>query len=86
MPNFFDQAQAGDVYVFLTSGSPPIFVRLMALNALFLGMYAVRKASGAEPMSAWATLLVQLGALGCNLLVLYQAQVETDLLEVMRSL
>ena len=61
---------------FLTAGSPPMFVRLMALNALFLGLYAIRKAAGARPMSAWATLFVQLAVLAANLLVLFQAEAE----------
>lgn len=61
---------------FLTAGSPPMYVRLMALNALFLGLYGIRKAAGAQPMSAGAKLFVQLTVLAANLMVLYQAEVE----------
>jgi len=62
---------------FLTAGSPPMFVRLMALNALFLGLYAIRKAAGAQAMSAGATLFVQLSVVAANLLVLFQPEAET---------
>lgn len=61
---------------FLTAGSPPMFVRLMALNALFLGLYGIRKAAGAQPMTAGMTLFVQIAVLAANLMVLYQAEVE----------
>jgi hypothetical protein len=61
---------------FLTAGSPPMFVRLMALNALFLGLYAIRKAAGAQAMSAGATLFVQLAVMAANLLVLFQPEAE----------
>ena len=70
-------AKWDQTFGFLTAGSPPMYVRLMALNALFLGLYAIRKAAGAQPMSAGATLFVQLGVLAANLLVLFQPEAET---------
>jgi hypothetical protein len=70
-------AKWDQAFGFLTAGSPPMYLRLMALNALFLALYGIRKAAGAQPMSAWMTLFVQLAALAANLLVLFQAEVET---------
>ena len=70
-------AKWGQTVGFLTAGSPPMYVRLIALNALFLGLYAIRKAAGAQPMSAGATLFVQMGVLAANLLVLFQPEAET---------
>ncbi len=70
-------AKWGQTFGFLTAGSPPMYVRLIALNALFLGLYAIRKAAGAQPMSAGATLFVQMGVLAANLLVLFQPEAET---------
>jgi len=64
---------------FLASGSPPVYVRLVGLNALFLGFYAIRKAAGAAPMSAGMSLFVQAAVLGANLMVLYQPEVESFL-------
>ena len=49
----------------------------MGLNAFFLGLYAIRKTSGAAPMSAGMSLFVQVAVLGANLLVLYQPEVES---------
>lgn len=70
----WDQALA-----YLTSGSPPIYLRLVALNVMFLGLYGIRKAAGAEPMGAAFTLFVQGAVLCANLLVLYQTEVEAYL-------
>ena len=73
----YSLAKWGQTFGFLTAGSPPMYVRLIALNALFLGLYAIRKAAGAQPMSAGATLFVQMGVLAANLLVLFQPEAET---------
>jgi hypothetical protein len=64
---------------FMDSGNPPIYVRLLALNAVFLALYALRKASGGEPMSPGMSLFAQLVVLGANLLILFQREVETYL-------
>lgn len=72
-------AQWGKTFDFLSAGSPPISVRLLALNAFFLALYAVRRAAGAEPMGARLTLFVQLAVLGANLLLVFQVEVETYL-------
>ena len=73
-----------NAFGFLASGSPPIYVRLIALNALFLGLYAVRKAAGAAPMSAAMSLFVQATVVGANLLVLFQPEV-VSVLEGIRN-
>ena len=71
---------------FLASGSPPMYVRLLALNAFFLALYAIRRTAGAQPMGPGMTLFVQ-GALLCaNLLVLFQSQVEAYLKTVIQGL
>jgi hypothetical protein len=71
----WDQAHA-----YLASGNPPIYVRLMAINALFLGIYAVRRAVGSPPMTLGMGFFVQLVIVGANLLVLYQQEVTDYLL------
>ena len=84
MLDYMNQAHLGQIYALLTSGSPPLYIRLMALNALFLAIYAVRKASGAQPMGPGAALFVQVTALAANLLIMYQPQVENYLLNLSR--
>jgi len=69
-------ARWDQAYDVLAAGNPPMFLRLLLLNALFLGLYAVRRASGARAMSSGSTLLVQLAVLAANLLLLYQSQVQ----------
>jgi len=76
MLDFFYGPNWGRIYDFLMSGRPPILVQLLALNALFLAIVAIRKAAGARHLGAGATLLSQLGILGANLVVLYQQQLE----------
>lgn len=60
---------------FLASGSPPIYVKLVALNALFLAIHAIRRAAGVDPMSGGMLLLAQVVMLGSNLFILFQPQV-----------
>ena len=83
MREYLYLARWDQTYGFLVSGSPPMLVRLLALNTLFLVLYAVRKSTGARPLSAGMALLVQLAVLGANLLVLFQPQVENYLLHLM---
>jgi hypothetical protein len=69
-------ARWDQTFLFLQSGSPPIYVRLLALNAVFLALYAVRKAAVGVAMSPGMSLFAQLFALGANLLILFQREVE----------
>lgn len=79
MLSFLDRIRWGQTYDFLVSGSPPIFIRLMLLNALFMALYAVRRAAGAAPMSIAMALFTQLVVIGANLAVIYQREVTTYL-------
>jgi hypothetical protein len=72
-------ARWSPTFDFLGSGSPPMAVRLAALNALFLALFVIRKAVGARPMGAGLTLFVQVAILGANLVVLYQEEVQSFL-------
>lgn len=67
-------ARWDDTYAFLASGTPPVFVRLLAVNAFFMALFVVRRAVGAAPMSSFMTLLAQLAVLGANLAILFQPQ------------
>ena len=82
MLDYLYRARWDQALTFLASGSPPVFVRLMAVNALFLAIYAIRKSVGAPPMTVGMGLFMQLLALGANLLVLYQQEVQDYLLAV----
>lgn len=76
MLDFLGNVRWQQTYDFLASGSPPIIVRLMLLNALFAALYAVRRAAGARHMALPLAFLVQLAMLGANILILYQVEAE----------
>lgn len=69
---------------FLASGSPPIYVRLLALNALFLAFAGIRRAVAAEPLSSGMMLLAQVVMLAANLFVLYQPEAQHYAMVFMR--
>ena len=59
-------ARWDQAFGFWTSGNPPIYVRLLALNTVFLALYAVRKAPVGSAMSPGMSLFAQLVVLGAN--------------------
>ena len=80
MLDYLYRARWDQAHAFLASGNPPIYVRLMAVNALFLAIYAIRRSVGAAPMSAGVGLFIQLLIVGANLFVIYQQEVQDYLL------
>lgn len=72
-------ARWDDAFGFLASGSPPIYLRLAAVNAFFIALFGIRRALGAPPMGSFMMLLAQLTVLGANLAILFQPQVEAYL-------
>ncbi|MCA3555435.1 hypothetical protein [Aestuariivirga sp.] len=63
-----------------------MYVRLLALNALFLAIYAFRRVSGARPMPVASALFVQLAAVAASIVVLYQREVQNYLISLMDRL
>ena len=61
---------------FLASGSPPVYVRLLVLNAVFLAVAGIRRAVAADPLSPGMMLLAQVVMLAANLFVLYQTEAQ----------
>ena len=80
MLDYLYRARWDQAHDFLAAGNPPMYVRLMAINALFVAIYAVRRSVGSAPISAGSAFFVQIVILGANLLVLYQQQVQDYLL------
>lgn len=76
MLDYIYRARWDQALAFLASGHPPIYLRLMALNALFLAIYAIRKAVDSPLLPSGMGFFVQLAMFGANLLVLYQAEVQ----------
>lgn len=73
-------ARWDDAFGFLASGSPPVYLRLAAVNAVFIALFGIRRGLGAPPMSGLMMVLAQLAVLGANLAILFQPQVESYLM------
>ena len=86
MLDYIMSARWDQAYNFLLSGQPPMYIRLLALNGLFVLLFFIRKAAGAEPMSERAALFTQICLLAANILVLFQGDVERYVRQVLRIL
>ena len=84
MLDFVYRARWDQAYRFLISGSPPVYVLLIAVNGLFFLLHAARKSAGSRQMSNGMLLFVQGLYLSANCLVLFRPQVE-DFLRWIRT-
>jgi hypothetical protein len=76
MIDFFSKAAWAEFTGFLAAGEPPMFVRLLALNALFFVFFALRRARGVAAMREWSAIKVQVLLVLANALVLFQVQIQ----------
>lgn len=79
MLDYIMNARWDQAYNFLLSGAPPVYVRLFAVNGLFLLLFILRKLAGARPMSEIASLATQFYLLVANVIVLFQTEIEVYL-------
>ena len=70
----WDQAQD-----FLISGDPPMYARLLALNAFFVVLFLIRRFKGAKPLSSFGLFGVQCLLLVANLLLMLQNDITNAL-------
>lgn len=75
MLDYISRAGWDQALGFLAAGSPPVYLKLLAINAMFLAFHAIRRAAGASPLSGSMLFLGQLVVLGANLFVLFEPQV-----------
>ena len=66
----WDQAQD-----FLLSGDPPMYLRLLVLNAIFVALFLVRRIMGAKPLPHNALLAVQCMLVIANVLIMLQTDI-----------
>ena len=66
----WDQAQD-----FLTSGEPPMYIQLLALNGFFALLFIVRRFWASKPIPTNALLGVQVMLLAANVLVMMQSDI-----------
>ena len=70
----WDQAQD-----FLLGGDPPMYARLIALNAFFVVLFLVRRFKGAKPLPPFGLFAVQCLLLVANLLLMLQNDITNAL-------
>ena len=63
-------------YSVLAAGEPMMIERLLALNAVFLILYIIRRAKGFGPLRQPSLLYVQVCLLAANFLVLFESDVQ----------
>lgn len=75
MLDLLKRIQWDQVYDFLAAGDPPMILRIVALNALFVVFFILRRAKGAKTMQPTALLAVQVMLVVSNMLVMFQADI-----------
>jgi hypothetical protein len=64
-----------DLYSFLTSGEPPLLLRLLIINTIFLVLFIIRQARAKHTMRPTTAYLVQALLILSNIAVMFQDQV-----------
>lgn len=72
MFDFSDNPGLMKLYELMAAGSPPMFVRLLVLNFVFIVIAAVRHIFGAPRMRKATVIFVQVSVVGANMAVLLQ--------------
>ena len=57
--------------MFLVSGEPPLILRLLAINTIFLVIYVIRRARQEERMKEHSVYIVQAFLIAANVFVMF---------------
>jgi hypothetical protein len=74
MQNMFERTNWEGAYNFLTSGSPPLILELLAINTIFLVLFILRRMTGIYSRKAHTSYLVQILLIASNVGVLMQGE------------
>lgn len=77
MLELFQKARWDQAYDFLSSGDPPMMFRILAINTLFLILYAIRRAKSPHKMRESTVMQVQGLLLLANCLILFQRDIQS---------
>ncbi len=80
MIQFFQSAPWHQVSDFLAEGNPPLAIRILLLNTLFLIIFAYRRARGLPSMREKTALRVQGFLIAANTLILFELEIKSYLL------
>jgi len=67
------------MYNFFADGNPPLVVRVLILNTIFLMVFAFRRARGVTIMGQKTALKVQVFLIAANALILFQPEIVAGL-------
>jgi hypothetical protein len=70
-PDLIFEARWQDLYLFLVSGEPPLILRLLAINTIFLVIYVIRRARQEERMKEQSVYIVQAFLIAANVFVMF---------------
>ena len=67
-------ARWGELYLFFTSGHPPLVLRLLIINTIFLVFFIIRQSSAKQPLRPVTAYAVQTLLIFANVAVIFQDQ------------
>jgi hypothetical protein len=76
---FFQSAPWHQLVDFLADGHPPLVVRILLLNTLFLVIFAYRRARGIPYMREKTAFRVQSFLIAANALILFEPEIRSYL-------
>lgn len=82
MFELFHRARWDQAYHFLESGDPPMILRLLAINTLFLVFYIIRRAKVPHRMRDSSVMQVQALLVLANALILMQSDIQMQLARI----
>jgi hypothetical protein len=75
-PELFAQARWQDLYDFLAAGQPPIAMRLLVINTIFLMLFVYRRANGRPRMNEKTTYAVQSILILANCFLMFSGDIQ----------
>jgi hypothetical protein len=82
MMELFQRARWDQAYDFLASGDPPMMIRLLAINTIFVVLYAIRRAKSPHRMRDSTVMQVQALLVVANCLILFQSDIQHQIARI----
>lgn len=76
MFEILSRARWDQAYDFLASGHPPMIMKLLALNTVFLVMYLVRRTKSEHQIRHSTMMQVQVLLVAANLMIIFQTEIQ----------
>jgi hypothetical protein len=70
--DLIERARWDELYVFFTSGDPPLVLRLLVINTIFMVLLIIRSAKAKQPLRPTTTYIVQGLLIASNFAVAFQ--------------